>query len=483
MSNKIENIDELITEWKKLLNNTAVGQAEIRKLFNTTPEKQNNIKQRKQGVEHNQYFTRNDAVQFALDLIKDEAFENVIDPVVVGSNFIETAKRYWEMAKFFGIDIEERFKTAPFGSIDENSLEHSIWDFSEIKKIMDNGGFDLVIGNPPFSNWFDRISDKDVIDNYSIVANSKSVSIEVLFIELFIRIVKNDGYIIIVLPDGMLGNSQNKFVRDFIIAHCEVKHIIDLPRSTSQNTSAKTSILILQKKEIISSNYDVLFHNYQNKLTFKKQLADIKDRFDYNNVIANTPNNMNFPTCALTNYVVEFKTGKTKYGKDREFVDVGEHFLHATNITELGIDYNKDEKYISKNSKMYNELAMSKIDDILFVRVGAGCAGRVTIVDEDSKNGVVTDYIFIIRVKEINPYFLTLYLNTNIGQNAINKLKHGVGAVSINKKELLNIEIPIIENQNSFGEMYKSVLLNKDKTGLEQSKIKLENYLSNYSNN
>jgi len=104
--------------------------------------------------------------------------------------------------------------------------------------------------------------------------------------------------------------------------------------------------------------------------------------------------------------------------------------------------------------------AYAKVGDILFVRVGVGCAGRVAIVDTKTDEGIATDYIHILRVKGINPYFLVIYLKTKYGEDSINLLRHGVGTVSINKTDLLSIPIPIVseDTQLEIERRYKSIL-------------------------
>jgi len=162
----------------------------------------------------------------------------------------------------------------------------------------------------------------------------------------------------------------------------------------------------------------------------------------------------------LRNFIVYYKTGKTLYGKERKFSDKGLRFLHATNITDIGINYIKDEKFIDRLSKMNFPNAYVKIRDILFVRVGVGCAGRVAIVDSKEDEGVATDYIHIIKIKNVDPYFLTVYLKTRLGKSSIEVLKHGVGTVSINKSDVFSIPIPVLseEIQNDIGMRYRNIL-------------------------
>lgn len=439
------------------------------------------IRKRKKNVIYNQYFTPFEAINYSLKLINYESFSNIIDPSVGDGNFINIAKKYWNKSNFYGIDIDENFRTEEFNFILGNSLNKEIWENNSLKQIKENGGFDLAFGNPPYSSWFDKITDKLVLQNFEIANGLTSVSIEILFIELFIRITKNNGFILIVLPDGILGNPQNKFARDYILKRSEIKHIINLPRNIFQNTSAKTSILILQKKENITDNlnYEINIHDFKNNTKFTKNKKDVINRFDFNFLIYKTNFKTVFEKKQIINFISDIKTGKTKYGKERVFEQSGIRFLHANNITNFGVNYSKYEKFISIDSKMFNQNALTNVADILFVRVGAGCAGRVAIIDSSDKIGVASDYLFIVRTTNIDPFYLTLLLNTDICQNEINKLKHGVAAISINKKELQQLEIPIIEKdyQCYFSNKYKSVLRSQNISEYYLLKEELQSFL------
>ena len=77
----------------------------------------------------------------------------------------------------------------------------------------------------------------------------KGFPIEILFLERFIQLAKPGGWIAIIIPDGILTNSNSHYVREFIADRAKVEAIVSLPRDAFKNvgTSAKTSILFLQK--------------------------------------------------------------------------------------------------------------------------------------------------------------------------------------------------------------------------------------------
>lgn len=445
------------------------------------PLEQIKIQKHQNRKSNNQYFTPEFAVEKAISFIPNSKIENIIDPGVGNGVFLKIAQKKYEKVKLFGVDIDEKvieeiekfnFQNANFFCGD--ALLPETWQNRNVQNIISNGGFDLVVGNPPFSSWFQRIATPQILSNYKLAHNNgkimRSQAIEILFLEIFIRLCKYNGFVIIVLPDGILSNPQYKYIRGFILEETEVKYIISLPRNVFEDTSAKTSILILQKKRKYTLNYETNISHLEKSgninNTIKIRATDLINRMDhsyYHNLKKNSIKELmekGIKFKPLKDLVIYCKTGKTLYGEGRKFSDKGLRFLHATNITEIGINYKRDEKFIAPSSEMDFPNAYAKIEDILFVRVGVGCAGRVAIVDAKEDEGVATDYLHIFRVKDVNPYFLVVYLKTKFGKYSINLLKHGVGTVSINKTDLLSLPIPIVsrEIQKEIGDKYEEIL-------------------------
>lgn len=78
---------------------------------------------------------------------------------------------------------------------------------------------------------------------------AEGLPIEILFVERFIQLVRPGGWVVAIIPDGILSNSNSHYVRNFIADKAKVEAIISLPRETFRQagTSAKTSVLFLRK--------------------------------------------------------------------------------------------------------------------------------------------------------------------------------------------------------------------------------------------
>lgn len=113
------------------------------------------------------------------------------------------------------------------------------------RPVMALGSMDVVLLNPWFSTQ-DTVSDASILERYELGntwerddaggfrntgnLNAGGVPPEVLFIERALQWVKpGTGRVGILLPDGLLGNPSDEYVRWWILRHCEVLASVDLP--------------------------------------------------------------------------------------------------------------------------------------------------------------------------------------------------------------------------------------------------------------
>src|SRR5205823_13756073 len=92
----------------------------------------------------------------------------------------------------------------------------------------------------------------------------------VLFLDRCLQLLKPGGRLLIILPDGVLCNSSDRYVREYILGEKDepsgqfhggkaiVKAVISLPADTFKlaGTGAKTSILYLQKRHACEDDAD-----------------------------------------------------------------------------------------------------------------------------------------------------------------------------------------------------------------------------------
>lgn len=148
-----------------------------------------------------------------------------------------------------------------------NSLEFPVGHLPGAKPAKDEiplGSVDVIMTNPPFGSDI-PVTEKTILEQYELArrwerqgdgfvmtqAIKPAVSPEVLFIERCIQWLKPGGRVGIVLPDGILGNPGDEYIRYWILRHCWVLASIDLPVESfivEANVNILTSLLFLKKK-------------------------------------------------------------------------------------------------------------------------------------------------------------------------------------------------------------------------------------------
>ena len=132
-----------------------------------------------------------------------------------------------------------------------------------------DGTFDLIMTNPPFGSSV-KADEVDYYKDYELFEknmgltepkdrivddNNKnkwraSQNTEILFLERCYKYLNEEnGYLAIVLPDGVLTNATSQYVRDWIVMHFRVLAIASLPQNAFSHVKAvvKSSVLFLKK--------------------------------------------------------------------------------------------------------------------------------------------------------------------------------------------------------------------------------------------
>jgi len=174
----------------------------------------------------------------------------------------------------FGLDFNANLvKTAQMNMVMNNDgrgglfcvnslLKPSAWP-KAVQQIIELGSMDFVMTNPPFGTKI-KIEGQDILDQYDLAhvwrkengkwvmdgALRNAMPPEILFIERCVQFLKpGKGKLGIVLPDGVLGNPDNEYIRYWIMANCQVLASVDLPVETFlPRTGTQTSVLILRRK-------------------------------------------------------------------------------------------------------------------------------------------------------------------------------------------------------------------------------------------
>ena len=141
--------------------------------------------------------------------------------------------------------------------------------------------FDCLMTNPPFAG---TVKERDILRLYQLADKNgrlvKQIGRHILFLDRSLQFVRPGGRMAIVLPQGLLNNTNAEYIRRFIIDEARILAVVGLHGNTFKpHTGTKTSVLFLQKyteegkKEIqeIKAKYEGEWDDFIEELKEKYQ--------------------------------------------------------------------------------------------------------------------------------------------------------------------------------------------------------------------
>lgn len=416
---------------------------------------------------YKQYFTPEKLAAYMIGIIPDDKIETVVDLSMGECGLLEEARLRWSNAELYGADIDKKLITkinirSPYiNTFYGNSLSVRFKKWESYNKIIEKCGFDLAIANPPFNFYNQKMVNID--ENEKI-----ALPIEIRFLLKYIEIVKEGGYICIILPYGFLSLDLYRNLRMQLLNKVTIIKIIKIFDGCFEKIDADTCLILMQKKKKDGKNIQTeIFIGYldsdyclsweQTALISKTDRWDLEYQslLDKANIIVNSTS---LKKDVMSNYIKSCKRGKS-ITKNKEFLrSNGIRFIHTTDVKKLFISDEKSH-YVYKDQ--FFESVILHERDILVGRVGKGCIGKIGIVSKQYKNQYFSDCLFAIKTKNINPYYLTLFLASKFGQMQLKGIAKGSCSKYITKEGLFNIcvLVPDKKVQDYFGNKYKKLLL------------------------
>lgn len=182
-------------------------------------------------------------------------------------------KFLWAKDYVYGIDLDNRLvKTTKVSAFFNGDGEANIvWangldSFTKSEAFrgklvgasgQDNGKFDILISNPPYSVDAFRSTIKygdESFDLYSALTDNSS-EIECLFVERMKQLLKVGGWAAVILPSSILTNGGiHARAREILLRYFRFKAIVELGPNTFMKTGTNTVVLFLERR----SNDDYL---------------------------------------------------------------------------------------------------------------------------------------------------------------------------------------------------------------------------------
>ena len=253
-----------------------------------------------------QFRTPRHIIDMMVKLMKPTPSDVIVDPAAGSAGFLVSAQQYlrdnhadlfhnqglkehFNNDMFYGFDMDRTMlrigaMNMMLHGVDNPNIEYKD-SLSEQNK--DEDKYTLILANPPFKGSLDYEA-----VSADLLKVTKTKKTELLFLSLFLRILKTGGRCASIVPDGVLfGSSKaHKDIRKEIVENHKLEAVISLPSGVFKPYArVSTAILILTKTTVGGTDhvwfYDMKADGYS--LDDKRQpiqdndIPDIIERFSH----------------------------------------------------------------------------------------------------------------------------------------------------------------------------------------------------------
>ena len=210
-----------------------------------------------------QFRTPRHIIRMMVDLMQPRADDVICDPACGTAGFLVSAAEYirnhyedtmtseqWEHFAgdaFTGFDTDHTMLRISAMNLMLHSISHPEIDYKDSvsKQNQISDKFTMCLANPPFKGTVDAES---INDNLKAVTNTKKT--ELLFLALFLRMLRKGGQCACIVPDGVLfGSSKaHKAIRKELVENHQLRAVISMPSGVFKPyAGVSTAVLVFTK--------------------------------------------------------------------------------------------------------------------------------------------------------------------------------------------------------------------------------------------
>ncbi len=220
--------------------------------------------------------------------------------------------------------------------------------FDKEGKLLENGGFDVIIGNPPYKSTSRIKKSERVYYNKFYETIGKEMNYFSLFIERFMKLMKNEAFFSFIVPDSLLTVTSYQKLRKLILDTASIYNITNVPGGAFEDVEVGNSTIIMFKNVYDDSKIVKTF-NYiknHNEWLFKKEDEIEQSRY------YQTPENIFY----LNNWSIDFTTERFISG-----------YKNLDELADLrdGIKTGDNGKFVSSNKSTSQHQKLLTGSDIL----------------------------------------------------------------------------------------------------------------------
>ena len=363
--------------------------------------------------------------------------------------------------------------------IDEPEIAGNLafnWE-KEFPEIFANGGFDIVVGNPPYVLCQPSNTNEKTLKFYNnFEVSSYKIDLYHLFFEKGIILSKNNGYISFITPNTYLVNKYNLKLREFILRNTQIKEIINYKNIVFEDANVDVSTIILKKSKYTDENVKILLSSKnENKIVLEKQQNDwLKDDEKIFNLRKEFP--INFSNCISLKEIAKTYFGIQAFDKKSSISQKKENEKYLPMIDGANVfryqfsKYNQYFNFIDDNIKSGGDYKVYEKERIVIRQIGKTpiigyCEANILTSNTIYNIFSITDkfnlkYIFtLLNSKLLKKYWEYKY---NDNKNLFPKIK------GYQLDDLPLVNIPLEKQQPFIEKADKMLSLNRELQDLSQ---------------
>ncbi len=216
-----------------------------------------------QAGQNGQFRTPKQIREMMVELLQPTPDDEICDPACGTAGFLVSASEYirrnyedtmtaeqWEHfagPAFTGYDTDRTMLRISAMNLMLHSISTPDVDYKDSvsKQNQISDRYTMILANPPFKGTIDAES---IHDNLKAITNTKKT--ELLFLALFLRMLKKGGQCACIVPDGVLfgSSSAHKSIRRELVENHQLRAVISMPSGVFKPyAGVSTAVLVFTK--------------------------------------------------------------------------------------------------------------------------------------------------------------------------------------------------------------------------------------------